>query len=60
MPSEAIHWLALLGAAAVSTLFLMRNLAPLVVAHLRQHASLALGAIGYVTHSFVCNATPPK
>jgi hypothetical protein len=41
-----VHWLALLGASAASAVFLLRNLAPLVVNHLRQHASIALGAIG--------------
>jgi hypothetical protein len=45
-PSEIVHWLALLAAAGLSALFLVRNLAPLVVTHMRQHAAIFLGAVG--------------
>lgn len=44
-PSELVHWLALAAAAALSSLFLVRNLAPIVVQHIRQHAALFLGGI---------------
>jgi len=50
MPSILASWLALLGAAAASSLFLARNLAPLIVSSTfaRQQANLLLGFIGYV------------
>ena len=52
-PSEMVHWLALLGAAAASSLFLIRNLAPIVVGHMRQHAAIFLGSVGLVQVIFV-------
>ncbi len=47
---EWIIWLALIAAAAASSLFLIRNFAPIVVARMRQHAALMLGSLGYVLH----------
>lgn len=44
-PSETVHWLALTAAAALSSLFLVRNLAPTVVQHVRQHAAIFLGGV---------------
>lgn len=52
-PSETVHWLALTAAAALSALFLIRNLAPIVVQHLRQHAALFLGGVGLTQMIFV-------
>ena len=46
MPSELLSWLALLGAAVISGLFLLRNLAPLVAAHARQNDMVVLGIMG--------------
>jgi hypothetical protein len=44
-PSELVSWLALTGAAATSTVFLLRNLAPIIVTHAAQQSSFYLGAI---------------
>eukprot|EP01041_Mallomonas_annulata_P001499 gene1499-2892_t len=46
-PSELVSWLALLGAAALSSVFLLRNLAPVFVLHARQQAPIMLGVIGF-------------
>ena len=47
-------WATLLVAGGLSSLFLIRNLGPTFVAHIPQHASVAIGLIGYVK-SFICN-----
>jgi hypothetical protein len=52
VPSEIASWLALLGAAAASGLFLLRNLAPLIAAHARQQEMPILGLIGFLQFAF--------
>ena len=52
MPSQVISWLALLGAAAISGLFLLRNLVPLITAHAKQHEMPLLGLIGVIQLAF--------
>ena len=46
IPSQALSWLLILAAGGLSTLFLLRNLAPMIVQHAAQHAVLILGAVG--------------
>jgi len=46
MPSDAMSWVALFGAAAVSGLFLLRNLAPVIATHAQRHEMPLLGLIG--------------
>lgn len=45
IPSGLASWLAMLGAGGASTLFLLRNLAPLIAAHARQQEMPILGLI---------------
>lgn len=45
VPNEWMTWLSLLAASVASGLFLLRNLAPLVLTH-PQHASYLLSAVG--------------
>lgn len=52
LPSGVVSWLALLGAGAVSGLFLLRNLAALVTTHARQHEAVILGSLGLIQLCF--------
>lgn len=52
LPSGVVSWLALLGAGAVSGLFLLRNLADLVTTHARQHEAVILGSLGLIQLCF--------
>lgn len=45
-------WFMFLSAGVVSTLFLLRNIAPIVVEHTAQHAVLILGVLGIVQFIF--------
>ena len=45
-PSDLVCWVSLLVGAAVSSLFLVRSLGPIVVEQARQQAAVLLAAIG--------------
>ena len=45
-PSTLLSWLAMLAATGTSTLFLLRNLAPVVISQAKQQAMIILGAVG--------------
>ena len=45
-PSQVFTWLLFIVGGTSSTLFLLRNLAPLVVAHASQNAAALLGVLG--------------
>ena len=47
-PSEFVSWMAMIGAASASSLFLLRNLAPIIVAQAQQQSALYLSAITWV------------
>ena len=49
-PSDILSWIILLTAAVASSIFLLRNLAPIIISQAGQQSALLLGAIGYVTH----------
>ena len=51
-PSQALAWILFIAAGMCSTLFLLRNLAPVVVAHAAQHAAPVLGLIGFIQFVF--------
>ena len=44
-PSELVSWLTLIGAASASTVFLLRNLAPIIIASSAQQSTFYMGAI---------------
>jgi len=46
VPSTALCWLSLLAGAATSAVFLLRNLAPIVVAPDNKQATVLLGGVG--------------
>lgn len=48
IPSELASWLALLGAAVTSTLFLLRNIGPFIINQAKKQAALLLGFIGCI------------
>lgn len=45
-PSSAASWISLFTAAVLSTVFLLRNLAPFVIVSAKKQAALLLGMIG--------------
>jgi hypothetical protein len=48
-----MKWLALLAAGCSSGLFIMRNIAPIVVEHARNQALICLGIVGSLQLAFV-------
>jgi hypothetical protein len=46
VPSDLLCWLVLFLAAATSTVFLLRSLAPLIVEQAKKQAAMLLGAVG--------------
>lgn len=48
-PSPAAGWIALFTATVLSTVFLLRNLAPFVIVSAKKQAAVLLGLVGYVT-----------
>lgn len=55
IPSDLLAWMAFLGAAVVSSLFLVRNLGPSILTYsiARQHVPLVLAALGCVQLVFM-------
>lgn len=53
VPSELASWLILTVAAVSSSIFLLRNLAPIFLAHARHQAQLFLAATGFVQVIFM-------
>lgn len=53
LPSALAKWLVLLGAGVSSGLFLLRNLAPILMEEARQQTFIILGAIAFVQLAFV-------
>ena len=53
VPSATVAWIAMFCAAAASSLFLLRNLAPEVVSQARKSAAMVLGSIGIIPVVFM-------
>lgn len=53
VPSNAVSWLVLLGAAAASGVFLLRNLARLIANHVPQYLAAILGGIASIQLTFM-------
>ena len=51
-PSQFFAWLLFIAGGTLSTLFLLRNLAPVVVAHAAQNAAVLLGILGAMQFIF--------
>lgn len=48
LPYNAVTWLVLLAAAGVSTVFLLRNLGPFIVAQVQRQAGIVFTIVGLV------------